>query len=104
MNFLIIGGLLAFALVAILAAVLLGMREQRAEKARTAEQQTPSTQPYASTALNGQMHLFAEELHSLRQQAWELEQHLQGLADMLDRMQHAQSRHSDAEEAAEDSR
>lgn len=35
MNFLIIGGLLAVALLAILGAVLLGMREQRAEKARS---------------------------------------------------------------------
>lgn len=182
MNFLIIGGLLAFALVAILAAVLLGMGEQRSEKVRAAEQQATSTQSvvgapiapggpiapvapiaptmqttleqpesptlrrtiplsqglrlssesaeltqpmqpslpsptpqplqparvierdYASSALNGQMHLFAEELHSLRQQAWELEQRLQGLADMLDRVQHAQSQHLDAEEAVEDSR
>lgn len=187
MNFLIIGGLLAFALVAILAAVLLGMGEQRSEKARAAEQQATSTQSvmgaptasggpvapvapiapvapttqttleqpespllrrtaplsqglrlssesaeltqpmrpsppsppsptpqplqparvierdHASSALNGQVHLFAEELHSLRQQAWELEQRLQGLADMLDHMQHTQSRHLDAEEVADDS-
>jgi peptidoglycan hydrolase CwlO-like protein len=34
MNLLIIGGLMAIALVAILAAVLLGLSEQRAEKAR----------------------------------------------------------------------
>jgi len=58
---------------------------------------------FTSSALNGQMHLFAEELHLLQQQAWGLEQRLQGLADMLDHMQHTQSRHLDAEEVADDS-
>jgi hypothetical protein len=157
MNFLIIGGLLIFALVAILVAVLLGMGEQRSENARAAEQSAiqpvvtaptapggpvapaalatmeapaeasqslhrtvplsqglrlsaeqpsesmisaqlrppsqpvqpaPSNEPhYAPSALNGQMHLFAEELRSLQQQAWELEQRLQGLSEMLDHLQ-----------------
>ncbi len=167
MNLLIIGGLLAFALVAILGAVLLGMGEQRSEQAsKAAAQISPppvpaipaaapanttidlkladqasqplrrtvplsqelhladeSPMPTASTpvpvpipvptpaptsvsqndyplpSLNGQVHLIEEELHSLQQQAWELEQRLQGLTEMLDRLQRTPSRYLDHEVA-----
>ncbi len=50
MNLLIIAGLLALALVAILVAVLLSISEQQAEKTRKQDTITPSTSAPASTA------------------------------------------------------
>lgn len=48
MNILIIGGLLGLAVVAILGAVLLGIGEDRAEKARKANEAAPSLLPQQS--------------------------------------------------------
>jgi hypothetical protein len=145
MNLLITGGLLAFAIVAILVAVLLGISDQRDQQAHTngtmpahpteaapvatatlaAPAATPLptpelpdqvnrplrrtvplsqeltlsrekpmqvSQPLANQeelpryALNGQMRELAEELRSLHQQAWDLEQRLLGLTETLDRV------------------
>lgn len=121
MNLLVIGGLLGFAIVAILAAVLLGMGEQRAEKARAnnaiatppataspaarnkvVEGNTPAratlpapmektailnTEEQTLSTLNGQFREFASELRSLHQQAWELEQRLRGMTEMVGRIE-----------------
>ncbi|HVB73038.1 MAG TPA: hypothetical protein VNE38_05730 [Ktedonobacteraceae bacterium] len=138
MNLLIIGGLLAFALVAILAAILLGVSEQRAEKARAYNELVPlavstqaietppatsnqggesapirqafpvtiekavrsSTDEMKLAALNGQIHEFASELRSLHQQAWELEQRLRGLTEMVDHIEEARANHVSIEEEA----
>lgn len=143
MNLLITGGLLAFAIVAILVAVLLGLSDQRSQQANTngtttslpaeavptARTSMPAatpfptpeqpeqvsrplhrtvplsqeltltrekpgqvSQPLASQeelplyALNGQIRELAGELRTLHQQAWELEQRLLGLTEMLDRV------------------
>ncbi len=154
MNILIAGGLLAFAIVAILVAVFLGLGEQRSERARAnrasatssaapaaavtppassvpaapaasvpmpeqpaqvskplrrtvplnSEHSMPLERPvtgnraYAGQeelpyfAMNGQMREMAEELRSLHQQSWELEQRLLALTEMLDRTERTQSR------------
>lgn len=130
MNLLIIAGLLGLALVAILVAVLLGMSEQQAEKAR-AKNGTPASAPAspvetgkvvtgkASTvplsaatqknalvdtdeqmlpALNGQFREFASELRSLHQQAWELEQHLRGMTELVDRIENTRANRISVEE------
>jgi hypothetical protein len=130
MNLLIIAGLLGLALVAILVAVLLGMSEQQAVKARAHNAITPpeSAQTTASPvesgnaptlsalsattqknalvnadeqmlpALNGQFREFASELRSLHQQAWELEQHLRGMTEMVDRIENTPANHISIEE------
>lgn len=160
MSLLIIGGLLAFAVIAILAAVLLGMGEQRADKSRVAQPQpsravatsAPSLPPatpaasaelpapaaildattvdlseqqqvnrtlrrtvplsqelpmpveaprhvthaeYVFPSLNGQFREFADELHALHEQAWELEQRILSLTEILDRMGNTQEQHQD---------
>jgi len=121
MNLLIIAGLLGFAIVAILAAVLLGIGEQRAEKARANNAIAPppvtaspaarnkvvegnaptratlpapmektailNTEEQTLSTLNGQFREFASELRSLHQQAWELEQRLRGMTEMVDRIE-----------------
>jgi hypothetical protein len=159
MNLLIAGGLLAFALLAILVAVFLGISDQRSEQARSrgATAATPaapaqaapaaavaagapaapagpaaavpmpeqlaqasrplhrtiplsqqlsaplerpahSSQPLARQdelpyfAMNGQMREVAEELRSLHQQAWELEQRILSLTELFDRLERTQSR------------
>ena len=136
MNFLIIGGLLAFAVLAIVVAVILSISEQRNEKARVnaastslptvpvIEQPTEVSRSVRKTvplnrqdfpvaaekpirtsndeqtlpALNGQFHEFAAELRSLYQQAWELEQRLHGLTEMVDRIEERQNNHISIEE------
>lgn len=157
MNILIAGGLLAFAIVAILIAVFLGIGEQRSESARAnganatstaapaavvtppasatpaasvpmpeqpaqvskplrrtiplnsehlmpLERPVPGSQAYASQeelpyfAMNGQIREMAEELRSLHQQSWELEQRLLALTEMLDRTERTQSRHLSTDE------
>ena len=136
MNFLIIGGLLAFAVLAIVVAVILSISEQRSEKARVnaastslptvpvIEQPTEVSRSVRKTvplnrqdfpvaaekpirtsndeqtlpALNGQFHEFAAELRSLYQQAWELEQRLHGLTEMVDRIEERQNNHISIEE------
>jgi hypothetical protein len=131
MNLLLIAGLLGLALVAILVAVLLGMSEQQAEKARAnnataSPESAPATASPAETgkvvtsntptsattqknalvdtdeqmlpALNGQFREFASELRSLHQQAWELEQHLRGITEMVDRIENTRANHISIEE------
>jgi hypothetical protein len=132
MNLLIIAGLLGLALVAILVAVLLGMSEQQAEKARVNNasalpESAPATAspaetvvtgnaptlPFSATtqknvlvdsdeqmlpALNGQFREFASELRSLHQQAWELEQRLRGMTEMVDRIENTRANHFNIEE------
>jgi hypothetical protein len=135
MNLLIIAGLLGLALVAILVAVLLGMSEQQAEKARANNatalpESAPATASPVETgkvvtgnapslpalsattqknalvntdeqmlpALNGQFREFASELRSLHQQAWELEQHLRGMTEMVDRIENTPANHISIEE------
>ena len=155
MNILIAGGLLAFAIVAILIAVFLGIGEQRSERARAngatatspaapvtpatpatpaasipmPEQQAQASRPLRRTvplsperaisldrpvpdgrqaypnqeelplfAMDGQIREMTEELRSLHQQAWELEQRLLSLTEMLDRVERTQSRHLNIDE------
>src|ERR1700682_5998774 len=131
MNLLLIAGLLGLALVAILVAVLLGMSEQQAEKARAnnataSPESAPATAspaesgkvvtsniPTSATtqknalvdtdeqmlpALNGQFREFASELRSLHQQAWELEQRLLGMTEMVDRIENTRANHISIEE------
>ena len=131
MNLLLIAGLLGLALVAILVAVLLGMSEQQAEKARAnnataSPESAPATAspaesgkvvtsniPASATtqknalvdtdeqmlpALNGQFREFASELRSLHQQAWELEQRLLGMTEMVDRIENTRANHISIEE------
>jgi hypothetical protein len=126
-SLLIIGGLLVFALLAIIGAVLLSMREQRTEKIRVganaparASIQKPTQQaPIRSSnsavpekavpatvdeqtlvMLNGQFHEFAVELRSLHQQAWNLEQRLRGLTEMVDRIEESRASRIHVEEEA----
>ena len=161
MNLLIAGGLLAFALLAILVAVFLGISEQRSEHARanvataappqsaptavaapavsaapaapaapvpvpeqavqvsrplhrtvplSQQLSTPLERPAQSSrplarqdelpyfAMNGQMREVAEELRSLHQQAWELEQRILGLTELFDRLERTQSRQFSVDE------
>ncbi len=49
-------------------------------------------------ALNGQFHELAAEIRSLHQQAWQLEQRLSVLTDMVDHIEHSQNSHFDIEE------
>lgn len=126
MNLLIIAGLLGLALVAILVAVLLGMSEQQAEKARAhnataspaetgkvVTSDTPALPALSATtqknalvdtdeqmlpALNGQFREFASELRSLHQQAWELEQRLRGMTEIVDRIENTRANQVSIEE------
>lgn len=127
MALLIIGGLLAIALLAILGAVFLGLSEQRSEKARSnggtisgstgtrpvVEQTAPvrhTTSPLVerslvpteesqqSFALNGQFHELAVELQTLYQHARELERRLRTLTEVADRIEKTQSNHIITEE------
>ena len=131
MNLLIIAGLLGLALVAILVAVLLGISEQQAEKARAhnatalpesapatetvkaATGNSPTLPALSATtqkntlvdtdeqmlpALNGQFREFASELRSLHQQAWELEQRLRGMTEIVDRIENTRANYINVEE------
>ena len=127
MNGLIIVGLLAFALVAILAAVFLALGEQRASQ-RVAtqaaakpvnEQQVPvpakeeqaaetkketlpvlsnSTLPVATDAFQGQFHEFAAQIQALHEEAMAFEQRLSVLVEMIDTIENAQGVHVSIEE------
>ena len=119
MNLLIVGGLMAFALVAILAAFLLALGEQKASKA--AQTSAPATQepqssvsapsqaqqdtdtnkpnlpvlsqtalPISNDVLNGQFHEFAAQIHTLHQEARQLEQRLSVLVEMVDQFEQSQ--------------
>ncbi len=130
MNLLIIAGLFALGVVAILGALLLGISEQRSEaRAKTAA--TPVTAPVeqhtasisqeavaaprrptipldrsdtnafiqqedkpATIALNGQFHELADEIRDLHRQAWDLEQRLSTLTNMVDRIERRQNGHT----------
>ena len=113
MNLLIIGGLLALGLLAIVGAVFLAMGERRAaapSPSATARTTQPLKQPTGAPAakmpatketlpavreetplvLNGQYHELANELHTLHRHAIELEQHLSALTEIADHLEHAQ--------------
>jgi hypothetical protein len=105
-NLLIIGGLLVLAVVAILGAVLLsrsGEANGAATKTTPALQapSQPSTPPAPATEassaaaansqhqslLNGQFHEMADEIRTLHLQAWQLEQRLSALSEMVNQIE-----------------
>ncbi|MEO7022471.1 MAG: hypothetical protein ABI234_20140 [Ktedonobacteraceae bacterium] len=117
MNILIIGGLLGLAVIAILGAVLLGIGEDRAEKARKAngaallsqssqtgqlpafieEQQLTlhksghlalPNEEERLTILHGQVHEITSELRTLAHKAGELELRLNNLSEVLEHQQY----------------
>ena len=53
-------------------------------------------------ALNGQFHELAAEIRSLHQQAWQLEQRLSVLTEMVDHVERSQDSHFDIEEELEE--
>ena len=134
MNILILGGLFALGIVAILGVLLLGRGEQGQNKARTdgTGGQAPSPvkpdpnsmpevpaisrsqrltvpldrtptlvgfdeQP-ASVRLNQQFHELADEIRALHQHAWDLEQRLSALTEMVDHVERVQNGHTSVEE------
>ena len=134
MNILILGGLFALGIVAILVVVVLARGEQRQHTARASGTggQAPSPveppptsvpevpaisrsqrltvpldgaptlvgldeQP-ASVRLNHQFHELADEIRALHQHAWDLEQRLGRLSDMVDHVEHVQNGHTSVEE------
>ncbi|HYL43661.1 MAG TPA: hypothetical protein VEU97_09775 [Ktedonobacteraceae bacterium] len=120
MNFLIIGGLLAIGIVAILGAILLSRGEPRtdARRGKPISQTTlmegsgpdlsnnalpPREKSLVSAEdlrpiLNGQFHELAGEVHTLHHQAWQLEQRLSALVDMVDQVERAQNSQINDEE------
>ena len=132
MNFLIIGGLLAFGILALVGAIFLGLSEQRAtstrnnrvEQAALPDLSRPVThsvvesptmvrpnlpasgettfsreeQERRLSALNGQFHEVVSEIRTLHQQALQLEQRLNILTDMVDRLEHTATSRIDASE------
>lgn len=146
MNLLIIGGLFAVAVLAVVGIVFLSLSERGAEAARRANAQlaappiarsarptVPLTaaedrEPALRTAakepviqrqrfsrksetnsadrdenqllpmLNGQFHEFVDELRDLHQQAWELEQRLSVLTQMVDHIERTQANRISIEE------
>ena len=124
MNLLIIGGMLALGLLALLGAVFLAMGERKAAapspsaKAETTQSlKQPSGIPAAKTpvteetlplvreetplVLNGQFHELASELHTLHGHAIELEQRLSALTGIADHLEHTQANHIDIKEETE---
>jgi hypothetical protein len=119
-NFLIIGGLLAIGIVAILGAILLSRGEPHtdAKKGRPTSQTTlmegsgldlpnnalpPAEKSLVSAEdlrpiLNGQFHELAGEIHTLHHQAWQLEQRLSTLAAMVDQVERTQNNQTSDEE------
>ena len=146
MNLLIIGGLFAVAILAVVGIVFLSLSERNAEAVRKANTQ-PATPPIARSArptvpltatedrepaphtaakepviqrqrfsrksetnsadreenqllpmLNGQFHEFVDELRDLHQQAWELEQRLSVLTQMVDHIERTQANRISIEE------
>lgn len=121
MNLLIIGGLLALGLLALVGAVFLAMGERQAKTpsssatAKTTQSlKQPSSTPAAQLpateetlpavrdetplALNGQYHELANELRTLHEHAIELEQRLSILAGIADHIEHTQANHNNVEE------
>ncbi len=68
------------------------------ERPVTGNQAFASQEELPYFALNGQMREMAEELRSLHQQSWELEQRLLALTEMLDRTERTQNRHLSIDE------
>ena len=114
MNLLIIGGLLALGLLAIVGAVFLAMGEKRAaapSPSATAKTTQPLKQPTGAPVakmpatketlpavreetllvLNGQYHELANELHALHGRASELEQRLSALTEIADHIEHTRA-------------
>jgi hypothetical protein len=111
MNLLIIGGLLAVGLLALVGAVFLAMGERRAPSPSATAKTTQSLkQPTSASAakmpatnetlpavreeaplvLNGQYHELANELRTLHGHAIELEQRLSVLTGIAGNLEHAQ--------------
>jgi hypothetical protein len=106
-NILIIGGLLVLAVVAILGAVLLSRSDEAngaaAQTTPVLQAPTPAhdrakSDPAPATAaaaanrqqaslLNGQFHEMAGEIRTLHQQAWQLEQRLSALTEMVNQLE-----------------
>jgi len=133
-NILIIGGLFALGIVAILVVVVLARGEQRQHTVRangtgvqapspvephpTNVPEVPAASPSqkltvpldgrntlvgldeqpASVRLNQQFHELADELRALHQPAWDLEQRLGRLSDMVDQFERVQNGHTSVEE------
>lgn len=134
MNILILGGIFALGIVAILGVLLLGRGEQGQNKARadgiggkapspvepdpTSMPEVPVTsrsqrltvpldrtptlvgldeQP-ASVRLNQPFHELADEIRALHQHAWDLEQRLSALTEMVDHVERVQNGHTSVEE------
>ena len=138
-NILIIGGLFALGIVALLVVVVLARGEQRQYSAKGTAEQAPSSVeapptgvpevPAASPSqrltvpLDGrntlverdeqaasvqlipvpqtgfqQFHEMADELHALHQHAWELEQRLGRLSDMVEQLERGQNGQTSVEE------
>jgi hypothetical protein len=112
MNLLIIGGLLAVGLLALVGAVFLAMGERRAPSPSTTAKTTqPLKQPTSASdakipatnetlpavreetplVLNGQYHELANELRTLHGHAIELEQRLSVLTGIAGNLEHAQA-------------
>ena len=141
MNILILGGLFALGIVAILAVVLLGRNEQRPNTARVykAEVKAPATvEPHPASVpempagspsqmltvpLDGRntsmgldqqpasvrpipvpqtgiqpLHELANEIRELHLHAWDLEQRLSTLAEMVDHFERVQNGHTSVKE------
>ena len=134
MNILILGGLFALGIVALLAVAGLARGEQRQQQTRAkgAEAHAPSPgQPQAADGpeapaaaqsqkltvpldrtktllrrdeqsagvlLNQHFHELADELRDLHQQAWDLDQRLGRLSDMVDQLERVQHGQSSVEE------
>jgi hypothetical protein len=133
-NILILGGLFALGIVAILGVLLLGRGEQRQHTARangtggqapspvepdpTSMPEVPVTsrsqrltipldrtptlvgldEQSASVRLNQQFHELADEIRALHQHAWDLEQRLSALTEMVDHVERVQNGHTSVEE------
>jgi hypothetical protein len=133
-NILILGGLFALGIVAILVVVVLARGEQGQNKVRangtgvqapspvepdsTSMPEAPVTsrsqrltvpldrtptlvgldEQLASVRLNQQFHELADEIRALHQHAWDLEQRLSVLTEMVDRVERVQNGHTSVEE------
>jgi hypothetical protein len=133
-NILILGGLFALGIVAILVVVVLARGEQRQHTARANEtggqapspvEPSPTSVPEvpaisqsqrltvpldraptlvgfdeqsASVRLNQPFHELADEIRALHQHAWDLEQRLGALTEMVDHIERVQNGHTSVEE------
>lgn len=126
MNLLIIGGLLVVAAAALIGAVLIGISEQRNERAHHASLRQPAStasndlathklveapatresnlpsrgEKQHISSLNGQFHELASEIRTLHQQASQLQQRLSILTEMVDHIESTQDGRISIEEEA----